>query len=576
MGHEGNEVLIKDALVFLFAVGIIVPLFRLLKLPKVVGFLIAGVALGPYALGALAETWPVLELISISHPEAAAPFAELGILFLLFLLGLEFSFETLWGMRRSVFGIGGLQAGLSTVIIGTAAFLFGLSTSSAIIIGLALALSSTAIVMQLLIDERRVASPAGHTAYGVLIFQDILVAPILIFIGFVSQDTQAGLAAIIAEAFVEGLLAIFIIFLLGRFLLRHVFRLAASVGGRDFLMALTLLTVLGAAVIMANAGLSMALGAFLAGLLLGETEFKHQTEVDLEPFKGLLLGLFFITMGMSLNLEVIGRLLPQILLGVAALLMVKIAVLALVCRLVSGRKAQSVEIALLLSPAGEFAFVILTAATAGGALDLETAAFIAAIVGISMLLNPFLGRLGRSLGSRLEKSEPDISKIDDFTHHQGHVIVVGFGRVGHSFAQILRSENAELVALDHDVAKVRKGNDDGWQVYLGDGARPEMLDRVGIAGAGMLIVTVNNVESAKTVVARARKKRPDMPIFVRAQDPDHARDLVKAGATFVIPDVIEAALQLALRALLVFGYNEETVRDRIAAERDESYFLGSN
>ena len=320
MEHFGNGVLIKDALVFLFAVGIVVPLFRLLRLPKVVGFLIAGVVLGPYALGALVEHWPALEYISISEPSAAVPFAELGILFLLFMLGLEFSFGTLWGMRRTVFGVGGLQAGLSTVIIGTAAFLFGLSTSAAIIVGLTLALSSTAIVMQLLIDERRVASPAGHTAYGVLIFQDILVAPILIFIGFVAHDSQSGLASILVEALIDGVLAIFIIFLIGRFLLRRVFRLAASVGGRDFLMALTLLTVLGAAVIMANAGLSMALGAFLAGLLLGETEFKHQTEVDLEPFKGLLLGLFFITMGMSLNLNIIGKFFPKILLGVAALL----------------------------------------------------------------------------------------------------------------------------------------------------------------------------------------------------------------------------------------------------------------
>lgn len=576
MEHFGNGVLIKDALVFLFAVGIVVPLFRLLRLPKVVGFLIAGVVLGPYALGALVEHWPALEYISISEPSAAVPFAELGILFLLFMLGLEFSFGTLWGMRRTVFGVGGLQAGLSTVIIGTAAFLFGLSTSAAIIVGLTLALSSTAIVMQLLIDERRVASPAGHTAYGVLIFQDILVAPILIFIGFVAQDSQSGLASILVEALIDGVLAIFIIFLIGRFLLRRVFRLAASVGGRDFLMALTLLTVLGAAVIMANAGLSMALGAFLAGLLLGETEFKHQTEVDLEPFKGLLLGLFFITMGMSLNLNIIGKFFPKILLGVAALLLIKTIILAFICRLVLRRKALSIEVAFLLAPAGEFAFVILTAATAGGTLNFETAAFIAAIVGISMLLNPVLARLGRAWGTRVARVEPDISDFEDFTHLTGHVVVVGFGRVGHSFAQILRSENADLVALDRDPVKVSSGNDHGWKVYLGDGSRPEILDRVGISGASMLVVTVDNVQNAKTMVSTARKLRPDIPIFARAQDPVHARALLKSGATFVIPDAIEAALQLALRALLVFGYDTETARDRIDAERDESYFEASN
>jgi CPA2 family monovalent cation:H+ antiporter-2 len=204
MEHVGNEIWFKDALVFLFAVGIAVPLFRLLKIPKVIGFLVAGIALGPFALGALAEQWPVLELISISEPEAAAPFAELGVLFLLFLLGLEFSFHSLWQMRRIVFGVGGLQAGLSTVLIGLTALYLGLTAPAAITVGLALALSSTAIVMQLLIDERRVASPAGRTAYGVLIFQDILVAPILIFVGFAARGADVDLPAIIIEAVVEG------------------------------------------------------------------------------------------------------------------------------------------------------------------------------------------------------------------------------------------------------------------------------------------------------------------------------------------------------------------------------------
>lgn len=567
--------MIKDALVFLFAVGIIVPLFRLLKLPKVVGFLIAGVALGPYALGALAENWPPLEYISISNPDAAAPFAELGILFLLFLLGLEFSFGTLWAMRRTVFGIGGLQTGLSTLIIASAAFLFGLSAPAALIVGLALALSSTAIVMQLLIDDSRAASLPGQTAYGVLIFQDIMVAPILIFVGFIAQDSQSELTTLLVEALIKGVLAIFIIFLVGRFLLRRVFRLAASVGGRDFLMALTLLTVLGAAVIMASAGLSMALGAFLAGLLLGETEFKHQTEVDLEPFKGVLLGLFFITMGMSLDLNIVAGLFPQILLGVAALLIVKIVVLLIACQLVLRRKKLSIETAFLLAPAGEFAFVILTAASAGGAINVGTASFIATIVGISMLLNPPLSQLGQVLVGRISDGKSKTTDLDNFTKHTGHVVVVGFGRVGHSFAHILRSENADLVALDRDPLKVSNGNENGWKVYLGDGARPEILDRVGIASASMLVITVDNVRSAKAMVATARKSRPDMPIFARAQDPEHASDLLKAGASFVIPDAIEASLQLALRALLVFGYNEETVRDKIAAERDSSYFQAS-
>ena len=302
MAEPGHEILIKDAIVFLFAAGVVVPVFRYLKLPAVVGFMLSGIALGPYALGSLAHSHPFLEYFSISEPEAAAPFAELGVLFLLFLLGLEFSFEKLWGLRRAVFGAGGLQAAISALVIGLIAWQIGLPAEAAIICGLALALSSTAIVMQLLIEQKQAAQPVGRAALSVLLFQDILVAPILIFVGFVNIEAGTNLSTVLLEALVNGVIAIIVILVIGRFGLRRMFRLAAAAGGRDFLMALTLLTVVGAAAITATAGLSLALGAFLAGLLLGETEFKHQTEVDLEPFKGILLGLFFMTVGMSLNL----------------------------------------------------------------------------------------------------------------------------------------------------------------------------------------------------------------------------------------------------------------------------------
>ncbi|NNC38137.1 MAG: portal protein [Hyphomonadaceae bacterium] len=572
MEHYGDAILIKDALVFLFAVGIAVPLFRLLKIPKVIGFLVAGISLGPFALGALVEQWPVLEYISISEPEAAAPFAKLGVLFLLFLLGLEFSFEKLWGMRKTVFGIGGLQTGLSAVLIGVAAFYLGLSATAATVVGLALALSSTAIVMQILIDERRAASPAGQTAYGVLIFQDIMVAPFLIFVGFAAQGAEGGLSALIVESLIEGLLAIFLIYLLGRFLLRRVFRLAASVGGRDFLMAVTLLTVLGAAVIMENAGLSMALGAFLAGMLLGETEFKHQTEVDIEPFKGLLLGLFFITMGMSLDLGVVRDKFIWILLAVLALLAVKMLVLALATRLGTGSKPLSVEMAFLMAPAGEFAFVILTAASVGGVLDVETTAFTASVVGLTMLANPLLAQIGNAWAERLTKPDAEEPRIENYAEHENHIIIIGFGRVGNAVAEILRSENAEILALDRDPRRVASARDQGWKVYLGDGTRKEILERFGISGASMFIVTVDDVKSAKTMVATARSLRADIPIYTRAQHVEHVESLTKAGASFVVPDAIESALQLARRGLIEFGYDEETARDRIAAERDVDYF----
>ena len=571
MAEPGHEILIKDAIVFLFAAGVVVPVFRYLKLPAVVGFMLSGIALGPYALGSLAHSHPFLEYFSISEPEAAAPFAELGVLFLLFLLGLEFSFEKLWGLRRAVFGAGGLQAAISALVIGLIAWQIGLPAEAAIICGLALALSSTAIVMQLLIEQKQAAQPVGRAALSVLLFQDILVAPILIFVGFVNIEAGTNLSTVLLEALVNGVIAIIVILVIGRFGLRRMFRLAAAAGGRDFLMALTLLTVVGAAAITATAGLSLALGAFLAGLLLGETEFKHQTEVDLEPFKGILLGLFFMTVGMSLNLPSILSQPWVILSGLGALLVLKLVIGFGALRLFAGPTPMSVEAAFLLAPAGEFAFVVIAAATAIGALAPEPAGLMAAIAGLSMLMIPVLGKIGNYLSDRLSGPEPVHTLEDDFSALEGHVIIAGFGRVGQAVARILAAEEAEIVALERSAFNVSHARNAGWRAYLGDAARPEILHSAGADGAMMFIVTVDDVTAAEAMVKAFHKLRPDAPIIARARDHEHAQRLMKAGAKEVIPDAIESGLQMAGRTLSEFGYNDETIRDRLAAERDEEY-----
>ncbi len=571
MADEGQAILIKDTLVFLFAAGVVVPLFRLFRVPAVVGFVIAGVALGPNGLGALAKHWPALEFITITDPKAAEPFAELGVLFLLFLLGLELSFDRLWGLRRVVFGAGALQAGVSAALIGVAAYALGLSPPAAVIVGLALALSSTAVVMQHLIDERQAATPVGRTALGVLLFQDLLVAPILIFVGFVTKDAEGGLAWMIVEALINGVIGILAILLIGQFLLHRVFRLAARAGGRDFLMALTLLAVVGAAVLTAGAGLSLALGAFLAGLLLSETEFKHQAEVDLEPFKGLLLGLFFMTVGMGIDLASVAPVLHWALGGLVVLLVAKALIAAMACRLFAGGNALSIEAASLLAPAGEFAFVILSTAAVSGILASETMTVLTAIAGLSMLLVPILGRAGRIAASNFAEATPGAPKINDYSRLEGHVIIAGFGRVGCAIARILRAEEVEVVALERNAIHVARERERGWKVYLGDAARPEIVTRAGAQGAAMFIVTVDDPESAEAMVRAVRSVRRDAPIIARARDADHARKLSEAGADFVIPDAIEAGLQMAGYALQGFGYEGETVRDRIAAERDAEY-----
>lgn len=569
-GHGPSPTLIKDLLVFLIATGILVPAMRFIKIPTVIAFMVAGLALGPFALGRLAQDTPVLEFFSISSPEAALPFAELGVLFLLFLLGVEFSFAKLWALRKVVVGAGGGQAILSAVIIAGVGLAFGLDLPVAMILGLALALSSTAIVMQVLIESKRAAKPVGRATLGVLLFQDVMVAPILIFVGFAAMKSDANMAGVLVDALIRGLIAIAVIWAIGHYLLGRVFRLAAASGGRDFLMALTLLTVVGAAAITYSAGLSLALGAFLAGLLVGETEFKHQTEVDLEPFKGLLLGLFFMTVGMSLDLPFIADQIVWIIAALSALVAVKVLIAYVACRLFAGNHPLSLEAALLLAPAGEFAFVVLAAARAADAIPVDAATFAAAVAGLSMLLTPLLGQLGRRLAAR-KPAEDGLPPMMDLDHLTDHVILAGYGRVGQSIARLLVDEEAAIVAIDREPDKIRLARKAGVHAYVGDAARAEFLNATGIARAAMLIITVDDPDRAESMVRSALELRPDITILARAHDGDHMVRLTAAGANHVVPEAIESGLQLVGIALEIFGYDPETVRTRIGQARDEEY-----
>ncbi len=578
MQHAGQEVLIKDTIVFLFAAGLVIPALRYLRVPPVLGFILAGIALGPIGLGALVHDFPLLSLFTMSDAKAAAPFAELGVLFLLFLLGLELSFKKLWQMRRLVFGAGAMQASVSALLIGIGAYFIGLTAPAATLVGLALALSSTAIVMQLLIDDHRAATPAGRTGLSVLLFQDILVAPILILAGFLSRDATPALSGAIFQAAFNGFAALVVILFIGHFLLRPLFRLAATTGGRDFLIATTFLTVVGAAVITASAGLSLALGAFLAGLMLGETEFKHQTEVDIEPFKSLLLGLFFMTVGMGLDIPTMFAHWNTVLLGLIGLLSIKLIVAIIACRIFSGKLSTALEAAFLLAPAGEFAFVVLAAGADGNVLSEKDIALITAIAGLSMMITPLMSKIGQVLAAKVEAGEDEEEQaqgINNYSDLEGHVIIAGFGRVGRTVARILESESTEFVALESRPKRVNLSREEGWRVYLGDAARKEILEKAGIEGAAMAVLTLDDAGSVESIVRTMRNLRPQMPIIVRANDAIHARDLYEAGADFVVPETIEAGLQMASRTLQEFGYDGETSRGIIAHERDREYKLAT-
>ena len=575
MAVEGHEVWLKDAAVFLVAAGVIVPALKLVRVSGVLGFLLAGLALGPFLLGGLVNEFPFLSWVTISEPEAAAPFAELGVLFLLFLLGLELSFQRLWALRRAVFGAGGFQAAASAAVIGAACFFIGLTGPAALVIGLALALSSTAIVMQILSEEHRVATPTGRTALAVLLMQDILVAPILILVGFLARDADGGIGAALLEALIQGVIAIVVILFLGRVVLKPAFRLVARVGGRDLMMAIILATVVGASLLTAEAGLSLALGAFMAGLLLGETEFKHQAEVDLEPFKGLLLGVFFTTVGIGLDLGAVWQNAAIVLGGLAAMLVVKFIIVYIAARLFAGPHAVALEAAFLLSPAGEFAFVILAAATAGSVVDAQSATIVTAIAGLSMLLTPIMATLGRRAGDLADrrKSRPgdQPETLEDLVEHEGHVVIAGMGRVGQAIARVLEREGVEIIALDRNAQRVKHARKEGWAIYFGDASNPDILEKAGAHKAALFAVTADDPDKAYAMVHAIRGLRDDVPILARAQDAEHGAQLRAAGASHVTPEAIEAALQMAGNALTNFGLPPEAVRDRLAQERDEEY-----
>jgi CPA2 family monovalent cation:H+ antiporter-2 len=559
---------LKDALVFLAAAGLVVPLFHRARIGAVLGFLLVGIAVGPYGLGQLAADVPWLRYLTIEDRARVEPFAELGVLFLLFLIGLELSLGRLRSLRRYVAGIGSLQFLLSALAIGAGLAWLAMPAGSAAVLGLCLAMSSTAIVMQLLEEQGRSATPVGRVALAVLLFQDLMVAPVLFGVEILAHG--AGNAAVsLAAALLQAGVVVVAIVAAGRYVLRPIFRFAAQTGSRDLIMAITLFIVVGVAAATGTAGLSSALGAFLAGLLLSETEYRHQVEIDIAPFKGLLIGLFFITVGMTIDIRAVWGSIGVVVAAVAGLLAVKAVILFAASRALGVSVAVAAEVAMLLAQGGEFAFVVIALARSNALLADEIAQLAAAVVGISMMMTPLSAAAAQRLGRRLQRVDhrhhlptQDASELRD------HVVIGGYGRVGQTVARLLAAENVPFVALDTSGALVAQFRKRGQMCFFGDAGRPEMLARVGAAHARAFVVTVNARQSAERMVAAARKQRSDALVFARAIDAEHAARLLALGAVEVIPEAVEASLQLGGRLLEGLGLSDEAVARRLDELRD--------
>jgi CPA2 family monovalent cation:H+ antiporter-2 len=563
---------LKGLIIFLVVAGVIVPLFHRARIGTVLGFLVAGMALGPHGIGRFIGTLPWLHYVTFDDPQRGEGLAEFGIIILLFLLGLELSLQRLWHLRRYVLGVGLAQVALTTVAIGLTVRFAGGGPPAGVVLGLCLALSSTAIVMQLLIEQHRVALPVGRVALSVLLFQDLMVVPILFIVGRLGGGTsenirQAGILPLIAP-FAEALAAVIAIMLVGRFVLRPLLHAALRTGSRDLIMAITLLILIAASMATGAAGLSVALGAFLAGLLLSDSEARHHIEVDLEPFKGLLLGIFFITVGTRLDVAAIAADALWIAFAVLVLMGGKAAILYVGARLFGVPRSVAAEVALLLAQAGEFGFVVLGVAQTSALLSPRLGSGAVAVVGISMLMTPLAAYAGRLLAGRLKTVDHGRhAPTGDVAEFGNHVVIGGLGRVGQLIVRALEAEYVPYVGLDADGEMIGRLRAEGHSAYFGDAARLEMLEKIGARNARAFVVTVNDPLAAERMVAAARQIQPNALVFARAADKAHAARLIALGAVSVIPETVEASLQLAARLLTGLDLPEELISQRLATMR---------
>lgn len=557
----------KEALVFLGTAGLVVPLFHRLRISPVIGFLAAGVAIGPNGLHRLFPSDSWVSVITLSDADRVAPLAELGVVFLLFMIGLELSWARLKLMRERIFGLGTLQLLTAMAAIAGVAYASGQTTVSAVIIGGALAMSSTAIVIPTLAARRRLASPTGRNSFAVLLFQDLAVAPLLLMVAALDDRAGGGLWPIL-YALGRAAFALLILVVGGRLLLRPVMRYVAGTRSTELFMAVCLLVVVGTGLLASLAGLSMALGAFVSGLLLAETEFRREVEVMIDPFKGLLLGLFFVTMGAGLNVPLILEqplIVGAIALGLVAL---KVALLYPIGRAVGLPSVVSRDVALLLGPAGEFAFVLLPAAVAAELVPSPVAQLVIAGAMLSMVALPAIA--GVTLARRSAIRPATAGTIESPPEDtQPRVIVVGYGRVGALIGDMLTRHQIPYLAIDTDPDVVARARADKKPIYYGDASRIEFLRRCGLAYARALVVTTDDSDAAEHTVRVVREERPDLTVVARARDARHAAKLYALGVTDAVPETVEASLQLSEALLVDIGIPMGLVIASIHERRDE-------
>jgi glutathione-regulated potassium-efflux system ancillary protein KefC len=534
-----------DAAIFLAAAVLVVPLSKRFGLGTVLGYLAAGALIGPCGLGLIARVEQTLQ------------FAELGVVMMLFLIGLELQPSRLWKLRGAVFGAGGLQVAASTLALGTSAILFGTGGKAALVIGLALSMSSTAFALQVLAEKRELRLAHGRAAFGILLFQDLAAIPILALVPLLGVREGAATSSNLER--VAIILAVLVgLFLAGRFLLRPMLRFIITARDHDLSAAATLLVVVGTALLMHAVGLSMALGTFLAGVLLAESEYRHELESNIEPYKGILLGLFFMAVGMSANLRLIVDM-PGLILGlVVGMTLVKIAVLVLVGKVTKLNTTSSMSLGVTLSQGGEFAFVIFQVASKGKVLGAHLADQLIVVVTLSMAITPLLFVVRDRVLARL--ATKGLRPFDEIPDEGRGVIIAGFGRVGQIVGRILRLKGLPFTAIDANAQQIDFVRRFGGEAYYGDASRPDLLRSAGAERAELFVLAIDDMESSLATLKTVHQHFPHLKVVARARNRQHAYALLGMGVDAVVRENFAGSLEMAERALEELGVDAADAR----------------
>ncbi len=553
----------SDALVILGAAGLVIPVFARFRITPVIGFILVGLLVGPYGLGGMVLEYEWLYYVSITDPDRLEPFAELGIVLLLFAIGLELSFKRLWDLRRLVFGLGALELIITGSLIAAFLSMIGQYWTGALALGLALALSSTALVLPIAGTH----TPVGRAALSMLLFEDIMIVPIIFLLGalapYAGSDGMEGLV----DTLWQGALLVAAMMVVGRFALPRLFAQAARTKSPELFLAASLLVVIGASLATALVGLSPIVGALVAGLLIAETEYHSEVEGMMEPFKGLALGVFLITVGMGIDLATIWENLGTIALAVVGVLVLKAVVTGVLLRMMGARRGTATETGILMASPSETTLIVLAAATQALLIQPGTAQFWQIVTAIGLTVTPLLAMLGKTIARRVEGA-PDAGGFAG-DPAAPPVIILGFGRVGRLVAEMLDRHSQPYVAIDADPDLVERARRDGYKAVFGNATRADLLDKMGIEHAPAVILTMDEHILAQRLVRKIRAAHPALPIITRARDAAHAADLYRSGASTAVPETLESSLQLSEAVLFDLGVPAGPVIASIHAMRDE-------